>query len=64
MDQEEDELLVAMETSQPAEQIANEAADVANFAMMIADWYLMRAEKSVTVASPSNAPHEPCGANK
>ena len=47
-----DELLHAMGTgSGKIEDIANEAADVANFAMMIADWYLVRSE---TVAEPSN----------
>lgn len=29
-----------------ARQVADEAADVANFALFIADWWLMRREKS------------------
>lgn len=36
------ELMTAMENGAPAAQIANECADVANFCMMVADWYVTR----------------------
>lgn len=42
--EEDVELKVAMENGLTAEEIANEAADVANFAMMIADWFTARVE--------------------
>ena len=35
---------VRLSAKEYAEAVANECADVANFAMMIADWYLERAK--------------------
>jgi hypothetical protein len=41
---EHTELMTAMETGATAEEIANEAADAANFCMMLADWFVERAK--------------------